>query len=53
MNNKELVLVKFNLMNLVEQISKQSFTEDNELLLEAVGKLMEVQSLLHKYERQS
>ena len=40
-------------MNLVEQLSKQSFTEDNVLLSEAVSKLMEVQSLLHKYERQS
>ncbi len=53
MNNNELVLVKFNLMNLIEQLSKQSFAEDNELLSEAVSKLMEVQGLLHKYERQS
>ena len=53
MNNKELVMVRYNLMNLLDQLSKQYFAEDNELLSEAVSKLMEVQSLLHKYERQS
>ena len=49
MNSKELFSVRVKLMGLTEQLGKQSFADDNELLAEAVSKLMEVQSLLQKY----
>lgn len=49
MNSKEMFKVRVKLMGLTEQLGKQSFADDNELLAEAVSKLMEVQSLLQKY----
>ena len=49
MDNKELFTVRVKLMGLTEQLGKHSFADDNELLAEAVSKLMEVQSLLQKY----
>lgn len=52
MDKKELFSVRVKLMGLTEQLGKHSFADDNELLAEAVSKLMEVQSLLQKYVMQ-
>ena len=44
MDKKELFTVRVKLMGLTEQLGKHSFADDNELLAEAVSKLMKCKS---------